>query len=36
VLPVLGSENFGKLADNIEAVLHFLGNRLEGAIVRDR
>jgi hypothetical protein len=35
VLRALGSENFGQLADNIEAVLRFLGNRFEKAIVRD-
>lgn len=35
VLPVLGSEHFGKLADNIEAVLRFPGNRFEEAIVCD-
>ena len=35
VLRALGSENFGQLADNIETVLRFLGNRFEEAIVRD-
>ena len=35
VLRALGSENFGQLADNIENVLRFLGNRFEEAIVRD-
>lgn len=35
VLRALGSDNFGQLADNIEAVLRFLGNRFEEAIVRD-
>lgn len=35
VLRALGSEHFGQLADNVEAVLRFLGNRFEGAIVRD-
>lgn len=35
VLRTLDSKNFGKLADNMEAVLRFLGNRFEGAIVRD-
>jgi len=35
VLRALGSENFGKLAENIEAVLRYLGNRFESAIVRD-
>jgi hypothetical protein len=35
VLRALGSENFGKLADNIEAVLHYLGNRFEKAVVSD-
>jgi hypothetical protein len=35
VLQALGSENFGKLGDNIETVLRFLGNRFEKAIVRD-
>ena len=35
VLRALGSENFGQLADNIENVLRFLGNRFEEAIMRD-
>ena len=31
----LGTEHFGKLADNLEAVLRFPGNRLEAAMACD-
>ena len=35
VLQALESERFGQLADNVLAVLHYLGNRFEQAAVRD-
>lgn len=35
VLHGLESERFGQLADNVLAVLHYLGNRFEQAAVRD-
>jgi hypothetical protein len=35
VLRALGSERFGQLADNILAVLHYLANRFEQAVVAD-
>jgi hypothetical protein len=35
VLQCLGSERFGQLADNISAVLHYLSNRFESAVVSD-
>jgi glutamate/tyrosine decarboxylase-like PLP-dependent enzyme len=35
VLRALGSEHFGQLAENILAVLRYLSNRLEQAVVAD-